>query len=301
MPPMTVLRAEADYRTVGPQPRAVVRHTLISTTTTDGVRLAGRAWEAEFAQQFNKSGHKRLQPGPAPIPTYVVAHGFTGSTAERRVLDICERLAARGAGVVAFDFRGHGRSGGGSTLGDTEPADVAAAVAFARARTDGPVVVAGWSMGGSVVLRHAGLGGDADAVVSVSSPGIWYERRTRAMRIVHWAAETRRGRVLCRVLTGTRLTSGWERLPESPVEVAAAVAPRPLLVVHGDADSYFPVRHGRAIAASAPHAEFWLEAGMGHAETATTPALVDRIDHWVRSQLARGTGSTVGGRATMTG
>ena len=28
------------------------------------------------------------------------------------------------------------------------------------------VAVLGWSMGGSVVLRHAGLGGDADAVVS---------------------------------------------------------------------------------------------------------------------------------------
>ncbi|MHA3702807.1 alpha/beta hydrolase [Jatrophihabitans sp. YIM 134969] len=261
-------------------------HTLISTTTEDGVRLAGRAWEPGFVKDVNEfadGDHAEVTPD---APTYVVGHGFTGSTSAGRVLDICERLAGRGARVVAFDFRGHGDSGGGSTLGDVETRDLAAAVAYARARWDGPVVAAGWSMGGSVVLRHAGLGGDADAVVSVSSPGIWYERHTRAMRIVHWAAETHRGWALCRLLTGTRLTSGWERLPESPVEVAAAIAPRPLLVVHGDADTYFPVRHGEALAAAAPHATFWLEPGMGHAETATTPELVDRIDVWVRAALA---------------
>lgn len=222
---------------------------MISTTTADGVRLAGRWWEPRFVKHLNEFSRNRFQDpvGPA-TPTYVVAHGFTGSTSTRRVLDICERLAAGGAGVVAFDFRGHGESGGGSTLGDVETADIAAAVAWARARTPGPLVVAGWSMGGSIVLRHAGLGGDADAVVSVSSPGLWYERRTRAMRIVHHAAETRHGRALCRLATGTRLTAGWERLPESPVEVVAAIAPRPLLVVHGDADGYFPLRHGTALA-----------------------------------------------------
>lgn len=271
----------------------------------DGVRLAGRAWEPRFVRHLNEFSRNRFQDPAGPVaPTYVVAHGFTGSTSTRRVLDICERLAAGGAGVVAFDFRGHGESGGGSTLGETETADIAAAVAWARAATPGPVVVAGWSMGGSVVLRHAGLGGDADAVVAVSSPGLWYERRTRAMRVVHHAAETRHGRALCRLTTGTRLTAGWERLPESPVEVVAAIAPRPLLVVHGDADGYFPLRHGTALAAAAPHAAFWPEPGMGHAETATTPELVDRIDAWARTVVGAQPpqdGVDGPGRVTMTG
>ena len=294
-----------DYRTVPAPTPPVAGHTLVRTTTADGVRLAGRVWAGGFVKQVNESDRAGRRAAVAPTPTYVVGHGFTGSTSERRVLDICERLAARGAGVVAFDFRGHGRSRGGSTLGEVEVRDLAAAVAFARARTAGPVVVAGWSMGGSVVLRHAGLGGDADVVVSVSAPGLWYERHTRAMRIVHGAAETRRGRALCRLLTGTRLTGdGWERLPESPVEVVAAVAPRPLLVVHGDADSYFPLRHARALAAAAPHAELWVEPGMGHAETATTPELVDRVDDWVRSRLpgaAAPTRPDRPARATMAG
>ena len=36
-------------------------------------------------------------------------------------------------------------------------------------------------------------------------------------------------------------------------------------------------------AAGAPAAEVWREPGMGHAEVATTPDLLDRIGGWVRA------------------
>jgi pimeloyl-ACP methyl ester carboxylesterase len=164
--------------------------------------------------------------------------------------------------------------------------DIAAAVAFLRAAGHARIALVGWSMGGSVVLRYAGLGGDADAVVSISSPGHWWERGTAPMRLVHWAAETRAGRFITRLATGTRLRNfEWQQLPESPIEVVAAIAPRPLLIVHGDADRYFPLRHGEALAVAAPDCVFWAEAGMGHAESATTPALVQRVDAWVRQAL----------------
>jgi pimeloyl-ACP methyl ester carboxylesterase len=137
------------------------------------------------------------------------------------------------------------------------------------------------------VLRYAGLGGDADAVVSVSSPGTWFERGTRSMRVVHWLCETRSGRLTCRLLRGTRLaTAAWEVVPAAPVEVVGAIAPRPLLIVHGDADHYFPLRHAELLAAAAPTAEVWIETGMGHAETATTPELVSRITQWLRAVVA---------------
>ncbi|MCL2780852.1 MAG: lysophospholipase [Actinomycetia bacterium] len=235
--------------------------------TSDGVRLAGRYW-------------------PGDTVGYVLAHGFTGSHTTARMAAIIAALTATGASVLAFDFRGHGASEGRSTLGDLETADLAAAVACLRERQSVPIAVLGWSMGGSVVLRHAGLGGDADAVVSVSSPGLWWERGTRAMRLVHWAAETRTGRVATRLGGRTRLGGEWPGLPASPIEVVDRIAPTPLLIVHGDADPYFPARHARLLAAAAPDAEFWLEPGMGHAETATTPELMARIDRWVRAALA---------------
>jgi len=237
-------------------------------TTSDGVVIAADHWPADGALG------------------YVVAHGFTGSGRTARMRRIAVQLAGTGASVLALDFRGHGRSGGHSTLGDLEVHDVAAAVAFLRAAGHARIALIGWSMGGSVVLRYAGLGGDADAVVSISSPGHWWERGTAPMRLVHWAAETRVGRLVTRLATGTRLRNfGWLRLPESPIEVVAAIAPRPLLIVHGDADRYFPLRHAEALAAAASDAVFWRESAMGHAESATTPVLVRRVDAWVRQAL----------------
>jgi pimeloyl-ACP methyl ester carboxylesterase len=141
-------------------------------------------------------------------------------------------------------------------------------------------------MGGSSVLRYAGLGGEVDAVVSVSSPGRWFERGTRPMRIVHWLCETRTGRFVLRVGRGTRLASeSWEITPEAPHEVVGSIAPTPLLIVHGDSDHYFPLEHVELLREAAPGAAVWLEEGMGHAETATTPELVNRIATWLRAAV----------------
>ena len=239
----------------------------VTLTTLDGVGLLARFWPAT---------DDRLG--------CVVVHGFTGSSRHAAVQRICTALGDAGMAVLAPDLRGHGRSGGLSTAGDLEVHDVAAAVAWLREAGYERVAVLGWSMGGSIVLRYAGLGGDADAVVSVSSPGEWYERGTRSMRVVHWMCETRSGRVLCRVVRRTRLSpAGWVAVPESPVEVVGRIAPTPLLIVHGDADHYFPMRHVHALAAAAPQATVWVERGMAHAETATTPELMRRVGAWVRA------------------
>jgi pimeloyl-ACP methyl ester carboxylesterase len=220
-------------------------------------------------------------PGPAeparPLAV-VVAHGFTGSIDRPAVGAIVDALAKH-AGVVAFDFRGHGRSTGQSTLGDKEVLDVEAAVRHARDLGYADVVTCGWSMGGSVVLRHAALVRDVDAVVSVSAVSRWFYRDTKPMRRLHWAVESRLGRLVARHAFRTRITAaGWDDVPESPVEVVGRIAPIPLLVVHGDADHYFPVEHPQALYAAANEPkELWLLEGFGHAENAATPELLDRI------------------------
>jgi pimeloyl-ACP methyl ester carboxylesterase len=208
----------------------------------------------------------------------VVAHGFTGSLAKPGLQAVIAALATH-AGVVAFDFRGHGASSGVSTLGDREILDLDAAVLHARALGYQRIVTCGWSMGGSVVLRHAALIGGVDAVVSVSAVSRWFYKDTKPMRRLHWAVETRVGRAIARRLTGTRISSaGWDELPESPTEVAGRISPVPLLVVHGDRDHYFPLEHPQAIYDSAAEPkELWLLEGFGHAESAATPEILDRI------------------------
>lgn len=256
-------------------PPVADRRTPLTLHTDDGERLA--------------AVHL---PGPSAEIGVVVAHGFTGSIARPGLQAICTALA-RHAGVLAFDFRGHGRSTGLSTLGDREVIDLQAAVVAARDAGYRRVVTCGWSMGGSVVLRHAALAGGVDAVVSVSAVSRWFYRDTAPMRRVHWAIETRLGRLVARRLLGTRISPyGWPEVPEAPVEVVGRISPIPLLLVHGDRDHYFPVEHPEALyAAAGEPKEMWLLPGFGHAESAATPEILDRIGSHLPVLLARGPGA----------
>lgn len=238
--------------------------------TADGVRI--------------DAGHLRGDGGVC----FILAHGFTCSWRQPALRRIAGALNAHG-GVVALDFRGHGRSGGHTTVGDREVLDLGAAVDAARRRGYEHVVVAGFSMGGAIAVRYAALHGGADAVVSVSAPARWYYRGTKPMRRAHWAVERRLGRLAVRLARGTRVApKGWDPVPEAPHEVAGRIAPAPLLVVHGDADAFFPLEHAHQLyeAASDPK-ELWIEPAFGHAEVAATPALIERIAKWGTGAVSR--------------
>jgi pimeloyl-ACP methyl ester carboxylesterase len=212
---------------------------------------------------------------------FVVAHGFTLHWSQNAVWQVARRLNRYG-GVVAFDFRGHGRSGGESTLGDKEIKDLDVAIRYARELGYQRIVTVGFSMGASVALRHAGLLGGVDAVISVSGPGRWYYRGTQAMRMVHWAVENRLGRLVAKAFLHTRITNGrWDPVPVPPADAAARIAPTPVLIVHGDKDQFFPVDHAEQLfeAAHQPK-ELWIVPGYGHAETAAPRELIDRIGRW---------------------
>jgi pimeloyl-ACP methyl ester carboxylesterase len=227
----------------------------------------------------------RLDVGHLPADRdlcIVLAHGFTGSwrqTTHRRIAVALNRSGA----VLTLDFRGHGRSGGLSTVGDREVLDVDAAVRYARKLGYARVAVVGFSMGGAVAVRHAALYGGVDAVVAVSAPARWYYRGTTRMRQVHWAIERPSGRLVTRLLRRTRVSAvGWDPVPEAPYEVAGRIAPVPLLIVHGDADLFFPVEHAQQLyAAASDPRELWIEPAFGHAEVAATPSLIMRIGDWI--------------------
>lgn len=238
---------------------------IAALTTDDGVRIDARH-----------------DPGPAELGI-VVAHGLTGSWRRPAVRRAATALSRFG-GVVSFDFRGHGRSGGRSTVGDREVLDLAAAVGWARELGYQRVATVGFSMGAAVALRHAAdRAGELAAVVSVSGPSRWYYRDTVAMRRVHWLIEKRLGRLTSRVWRRTRIAAtGWQPVPEPPDVAAARIAPTPLLVVHGDSDALFPVEHAHALyAAAGEPKQLWIERGFGHAEHAAPAELLVRIGDWL--------------------
>nr|WP_244190178.1 alpha/beta fold hydrolase [Streptomyces hygroscopicus] len=106
----------------------------------------------------------RYEPSPTPgaepsgTLALVLGHGFTGSLERPALRRVASAFRQRTA-VITFSFRGHGRSGGRSTVGDREVLDLAAAVAWARRLGHRRVATVGFSMGGSVVIRQAALYG----------------------------------------------------------------------------------------------------------------------------------------------
>jgi pimeloyl-ACP methyl ester carboxylesterase len=241
----------------------------------DGVRISARHDPA------------RLPPDADRDLAFVVAHGFTGSW-RRPGLRLMAEVLAESGGVLSFDFRGHGASGGWSTLGDLEILDLDAVVRWARLLGYRRVATLGWSMGAGVAIRHAALLGGADAVVAVSGPSRWQYRGTAPMRLLHRGVETRLGRAVLARAYRTRIApSGWEPWPEPPDALVGRIAPAPLLVVHGDADHYFPLEHARwLVEAARGPAELWVERGFGHAEAGATPALLRRIAAWADAGTA---------------
>jgi pimeloyl-ACP methyl ester carboxylesterase len=230
----------------------------------------------------------------------VIAHGFTGSWREATTRRIAHVLSGFG-GVMAFDFRGHGRSAGLSTVGDAEVLDLDAAVRHIRAIGYSRVVTVGFSMGAAIAVRHAALHGGTNAVVAVSGPARWYYRGTRPMRQVHWAIERASGRLAARLAKRTRIQSGkWDPVPLAPYEAVERISPTPLLIVHGDADTFFPLEHAHQLfdAAREPK-ELWIEPGYGHAESSATPDLIRRIGRWV-SRVPAGDGRGEGPRPAGT-
>ena len=254
----------------------------VELTTVDGVRLS-----AGFV------------PGRTETPSgvsFVLAHGFTGSWREGRVQAVAAHLSRFGD-VLAIDQRGHGRSLGLCTVGMDEVLDVDAAVEHVRRTGRGEAVITvGFSMGGSVTLRHAALAPGSvhtpehrpDAVVSVSAPGFWFYRGTKVMRLVHRLIESPVGRSILRT-RGVRLTSTpWpEPPPWSPEESVRALGDFPLLIVHGDMDHYFPLEHVRVLERAAEQsgnsrATVIVVPGFAHAESTVSPDTMDGIGEWAR-------------------
>ena len=68
-----------------------------------------------------------------------------------------------------------------------------------------------------------------------------------------------------------------------PLEAAAALAPRPLLVLHGDSDDLTPLEDGQAIAEAHGSAELRVLSGAGH-ELRHDPRAVAMLLGWLRRQ-----------------
>lgn len=243
-------------------------HETVHLRTRDGVALEGT-----------------YLPGPADtgaaggVGGVVLAHGFAGHRHKPAYALLAEVLSERMA-VLAIDLRGHGGSRGRSTLGDREALDVRAAASWLRCQGHTWVAAIGVSMGGTAVLRAAGAGqnGLVDAVCAISAPAEFIrvgsapvEALVRTMTSTTW-------RLLAEAACRVRIARGWGH-PTAAVELVGAIAPVPLLIVHGEDDHFFGPDHAERLHAAACEPKcLWREPqGFGHAEDGLSLAFDRRL------------------------
>jgi uncharacterized protein len=252
----------------------LAEHATTRLVAADGTRLAGS-----------------YLPGPPTAPTAVLLlHGFAANRRKPAYARLADGLA-ESVPVLALDLRGHGGSSGTCTLGDHEVADVEAGIGWLRALGHRHVVTIGLSMGGTAALHATSLGADTDAVVAISAPA-WFrdEPDTEPLRRLHAVWQRPAARAGLRLALGIRLAGpdAW-RSPPHPAEMVTRID-RPLLVVHGEDDAYFPASDGETLAGAAGgQATFWREpVGFGHAEDGLTPAVIARLRDAVTAVATEG-------------
>ena len=207
----------------GPAPRASDGLVLEEIDTPDGERLAA-LWHAPEVGE----------------PTVLFLHGNAAAIAH--LAPFAREFATEGYGFLVPAWRGYpGSTGAPSEAGLL--IDAEAAFDWATARTAGPIVVYGESLGSGPAVHVAGVREPAalvleapyDSVLAVSAARFPFVPVAPLLRHP-FRSDTRIGSVRA-----------------------------PVLIVHGDRDGIIPISHGRALHALAPEgAEFHEVAGANH-------------------------------------
>lgn len=204
-------------------------------------------------------------PRPETDGVVVACPGYRGTKSD--LIGISTALWRAGFNVLLFDFHGHGSSlGQPVTLAYREVKDLFGALDYAERRVpNARVGLIGFSMGASIAVIGAARRPDVRAVVA-DSPFTSHEEIVayaiqRAIRIP--------GAPLARLADlFLERRAGYRHRDVQPIREVVAVAPRPLLLIHGTADSTIPVSHAYRMyeAAGAPK-ELWLGEGAEHCGT----------------------------------
>jgi uncharacterized protein len=234
---------------------------------------------------FDSDGHRLigvlyLARGAEPKPTVLLLHGCPGL---EKNLDLAVRLRDSGWNALAFHYRGCWGSAGRYDL-RTIPRDVTTAIDYLAC-------CPGVAAGRIAVLGHS-LGGWAALVTAAVEP------RLRAVAVYGAAARLGAALRLSPEQVDAEFTRFLATTPEEfaaqrddvaermdGLAAAAALGPRPLLVVHGTEDRWVPVAQARELAARAGSSCRYVEvAGANHGFAWHRAELADLIVGWLRGE-----------------
>ena len=220
-----------------------------------------------------------IPPGSGPHPGLVLCHGMPVSSGVRSDMDhhslsdsgyeldyadLAEWCAWEGFATVIFNFRGTGDSGGNfHHLGWTQDLDVIISWLREKPHVDlNRIFLIGSSLGAAVAIYVTAHRDDVAGLVSFASPSVMLARHQPVE-----AVEKLRKLGVIRDAWFPESLEEWANESEkiSPAKWVGNVAPRPLLLLHGDADQVVPAENAHALFDLAgENKELLLLSGVGH-------------------------------------
>ncbi len=197
-------------------------------------------------------------------PAILACGGYRAQRSD--LLGISSSLWRAGFNVLLFDYKGYGDEPGPVTLGYWELADARAALGFLMEQCPGaPLGTIGFSMGAAIAIM---VGAREPQVRAVFADSPFTDQReivryhvARDLRL----SPSQRTEVLAGVLLALidrRLSRlfGFRLADVDPLRDVARLAPRPLFLIHGEADRIIPVEHTRRMERAARDAGVPVEA-----------------------------------------
>jgi fermentation-respiration switch protein FrsA (DUF1100 family) len=220
----------------------------IAFKSPDGIQLSG--W---FVPSAGRSAS-----------TIVVCHGWKADKAE--MLPIASFLHDIGYNLLFFDFRNHGESGAAyTTLGALETRDIAGAISCLKQEKpefSKRIGIFGASMGASAAVTATAIDRRIDAAVADCPFADYNFIVARYAKLLY---NVPRYPLIPVTMMFVRLRLGFDPELSSPVHNVSMIAPRPLFLIHGAADSRVPpVESAMLYEAAGEPKLIWVVAGAGH-------------------------------------
>jgi fermentation-respiration switch protein FrsA (DUF1100 family) len=207
----------------------------------------------------------------------VLVPGWGGYKFEEHLLHTLPVYHDAGYSVLMLDLRAQGESDGSRrTLGYRETRDVQGTLSWLRQRgyTPDQIVLHGWSMGGTTVLRAAPGTGVAAVVEEAGYGDLPLLLRRKLPEFVRF------GRLLePAILLVGKLFPDFDYQEVAPKREAAMLSDEgvPLFIIHSIDDEVVPYEQAKLLAAAYPDASVWTLEAFRHVEAFEHPEYALRL------------------------
>jgi uncharacterized protein len=240
---------------------------------------------------LNLVGQFFLPASAAPVPAVCICHGMPATKnydlGERGYPLLAEALVAQGYAAMLFNFRGTGQSQGNFDI-QGWARDLGAAIDYLAGRPEVDrrrIATLGFSAGAAISIHVAAQDPRISAVMSCACPADFksiYQAEKR-----HFVTGYFRELGIIRDAGFPEREDEWfAHFAEVSAENSvAAIAPRPLLLVHGTADNVVPRDNvARLFAAAGEPKELVLVEGAGHRLRQDAAAMA-RVMAWLKAKI----------------